>query len=143
MTDRLIAEQVQAEQKRSAELVKANAALKQTVDVLATETDLDHFLGHVLRVIAAQLDAPLAEYWYHPEPDNIACVGLTYWQGQILKPEEQPGHPGLFGYPVPPEMIQQESLHHRRGHFVTEDTTTSSLGLKFDNSFYAARALPL
>jgi len=58
LTDRLIAEQVQAEQKRSAELVKANAALKQTVDVLATETDLDHFLGHVLRVIAAQLNAP-------------------------------------------------------------------------------------
>jgi len=37
LTDRLIEERIQAEQKRAAELVKANAALKQTVDVLATE----------------------------------------------------------------------------------------------------------
>jgi len=112
-------------------LLTCSCCQNLNLELLATETDLDHFLGHVLRVIAAQLDAPLAEYWYHPEPDNIACVGLTYWQGQILKPEEQPGHPGLFGYPVPPEMIQQESLHHRRGHFVTEDTTTSTLRRKF------------
>lgn len=118
---------LQAEQARSAGLAKANDALKQTVDVLATETDLDRFLGHVLQMIAKQLDAPLTEYWYHPEPDNIAYVGLTYWQEKILKPEEQPGHPGLLGYPVPPEMIQQESLHHRRGHFITEDIATSAV----------------
>jgi signal transduction histidine kinase len=117
---------LEAEQARSTELEKVNKALKRTVDVLAIETDLDRFLGQVLRVIADQLEAPLAEYWYHPEPANLAYVGLTYWQGQILKPEEQPGHVGSFGYPVPAEMIQQESLHHRRSHFITEDMVTSS-----------------
>jgi signal transduction histidine kinase/PAS domain-containing protein len=120
-------EQEQAAQERAAELVKANEALKQTVDVLATETNLNCFLGHVLQVIANQLDAPLTEYWYHPEPSNLAYVGLTYWQGQILNPEEQPGHVGLYGYPVPPEMVHQESLHHRRAHFITEDMATSAI----------------
>lgn len=118
---------LQAEQDRVAELAKANDALKQTVDALATETDLNRFLGHVLKVIAEQLDAPLTEYWYHPEPDNIAYVGLTYWQEKILKPEEQSGHVGLFGYPVSPGMIQQESLHHRRRHFITEDIASSEV----------------
>lgn len=118
---------LEAEQDRVAELAKANDALKQTVDALATETDLNRFLGHVLKVIAEQLDAPLTEYWYHPKPDNIAYVGLTYWQEKILKPEEQSGHVGLFGYPVPPEMIQQESPHHRRRHFITEDIASSEV----------------
>lgn len=118
---------LEAEQDRVAELAKANDALKQTVDALATETDFNRFLGHVLKVIAEQLDAPLTEYWYHPKPDNIAYVGLTYWQEKILKPEEQSGHVGLFGYPVPPEMIQQESSHHRRRHFITEDIASSEV----------------
>jgi signal transduction histidine kinase/PAS domain-containing protein len=118
---------LQVEQARSAELEEVNGALKRTVDVLAIETDLDRFLGQVLQVIADQLEAPLVEYWYHPEPANLAYVGLTYWQGQILKPEEQPGHVGSFGYPVPSEMIQQESLHHRRSHFTIEDMATSPL----------------
>uniref|UniRef100_UPI001683814F GAF domain-containing protein n=1 Tax=Oscillatoria sp. FACHB-1407 TaxID=2692847 RepID=UPI001683814F len=59
LVDRLIEERIRAEQERAAELAKANNALKQTVDVLATETDLNRFLGHVLQVIANQLDAPL------------------------------------------------------------------------------------
>jgi len=126
---------LQAEQDRAAELAKANDALKQTVDVLATETDLDRFLGHVLQVIAKQLDAPLTEYWYHPEPDNIAYVRLTYWQGRILKPKEQPGHPGLFGYPVPSEMIQQENLHHRRSHFITDDIATSAIHIQISREY--------
>jgi signal transduction histidine kinase len=121
---------LRAERERAAELAKSNAALKQTVDVLATETDLDRFLGHVLQVIATQLNAPLTEYWYHPEPDNIAYIGLTCWRGRILKPEEQPGHPGLVGYPVPPEMIQQENLHQRRSHFITDDIATSAVHIR-------------
>lgn len=81
-------------------------------------------------MVAEQMDAPLTEYWYHPEPDDIAYVGLICWRGKILKPEEKPGHPGALGYPVPPKMIQQESLHHRRSHFITDDITTSEIHIQ-------------
>ncbi|MBW4470261.1 MAG: GAF domain-containing protein [Stenomitos rutilans HA7619-LM2] len=136
------------EQARSTGLANANDALKQTVDVLATETDFDRFLGHVLKVIAQQLDAPLTEYWYHPAPANLAYVGLTYWQGQILKPEEQPGHVGLHGYPVPPDMIQQESLHYRRSYIQIDDLITSTIHRQIANehgldagAWYASRGV--
>jgi len=123
-------EQERAAQERAAELVKANKALKRSLDSLASEPNLDKFLGHVLRVVAEQLDAPLTEYWYHPEPNNLAYVGLIYWQGQILGPAEQPGHPGAFGYPVPPEMIHQESLHYRRSYFINDDIATSEIHIQ-------------
>lgn len=123
----ILKQQERAAQERLAELSKANDALKQTVDVLATDSDLDRFLGHILKVIAEQFDAPLAEYWFHPEPGNIAYVKLTCWQGQILTPEEQPGHPGAIGFPVPPELVYNENLHQRQRHFIVEDITTDPL----------------
>jgi GAF domain-containing protein len=135
LVDRLIKERIQAEQARSQELAKANEALKRSLDSLASEPSLDKFLGQVLKVIAEQLDAPLTEYWHHPEPHNIAYVGLTYWQGQILRPEEQLGHIGAFGYPVPPEMIHQESLHHRRSHFITDDIATSEVHVQITRDY--------
>ncbi|MFQ3612932.1 MAG: GAF domain-containing sensor histidine kinase [Cyanobacteriota bacterium] len=73
---------LQAEQTRVAELVKANTALKQSLDTLATDPDLDGFIGNTLKLIAQQFDAPLLEYWVHADPR--AYVHLTYWQGQIL-----------------------------------------------------------
>ncbi|MFL9453167.1 MULTISPECIES: sensor histidine kinase [Nostocales] len=135
LVDRLVEERIHGEQEQVAELAKANDALKQTVDVLATETDFDLFLGHVLQVIAEQLEAPLTEYWYCSKTDDTARVGLTYWRGQILKPEEQPGHIGLYGYPVPPEMMPEESLHHRCSHFITEDVATSAIHIQIANEF--------
>ena len=135
LIERLIEERTRTTQQQAAELAKANDALKQTVDILATEANLERFLGHVLKVLAAQLDAPLTEYWYYSKPGNDAYLGLTYWQGKILKPDEQPGHPGLFGYPVPPEMIHQENIHHRRSHFIIEDLTTSAIYIQIANEY--------
>ncbi len=122
----ILLERERAALERVAELAKANDTLSQTLEVLATDSDLNNFLGHVLKVIAQQLDAPLTEYWFHPEPGNIAYLGLSCLQGQILTPAEQPGHPGVVGFPVPTEMIHGESLHHRQRHFVIEDATTNA-----------------
>ncbi len=58
---------LRAEQERAAELEKVNDALKRSLDALATEPNLDKFLGQVLGAIAEQFDSPLAEYWYHLE----------------------------------------------------------------------------
>jgi len=141
-------ERERAAQEQVAELAKANAALKQMLDVLVTESDLNNFLGQVLKVIAKQFDAPLTEYWFHPEPGNIAYLGLSCWNGQILTPAEQPEHPGVVGFPVPPELIHNESLHRRQGHFVIEDLGTDPLHVQISSqigvdigAWYTARSV--
>jgi signal transduction histidine kinase len=75
---------LQAEQSRVAELVKANTALKQSLDILAADSDLDRFIGNTLKLIAQQFNSPLIEYWVHPHPEGQAYIHLTYWQGQLL-----------------------------------------------------------
>lgn len=75
---------LQAEQTRVAELVKANTALKQSLDTFAADSDLDRFIGNTLTAIAQQFDAPLIEYWVHSQSGSEASIHLAYWQGQIL-----------------------------------------------------------
>ncbi|WP_293124348.1 GAF domain-containing protein [Microcoleus sp. bin38.metabat.b11b12b14.051] len=115
---------LRAEQARAAELTKANEALKQSLDVLATEPDLDRFLGHVLGAIATQFQSPLTEYWYHPESNHLAFVGLSYYQGQLLTPEAQPGHPGTIGMPIPPELANHEDWRHRQDYSIYQGMGT-------------------
>ncbi len=123
----ILQERERAAQERLAELAKASDALRQTLDVLATESDLNRFIGHVLKIVAEQFDAPLTEYWFHPESGNIAYIGLSCWQGQIFTPAEQPGHPGALGFDVPPQLVYNENLHQRQRHFIIEDITTDPL----------------
>jgi signal transduction histidine kinase len=91
---------LQAEQQRVAELAKTNQALKNSIDRLAAAPNINAFLGYVLQVIGEQFDSPLVEYWIHPELEEIAYLQLSCWQGQLLLPEEQPGHPGTTGLPL-------------------------------------------
>ncbi len=119
-------EQEQAAQARATELAKINTALKQTLDALATESDIHQFVGHVLRVVAEQFNAPLTEYWIHPD-EQRAYLELSCYQGCILTPDEQPGHPGRFGYAIPPEMIACDHLGVRQRHFVVEDLRTDPI----------------
>lgn len=79
---------LQSEQARVAELVKANTALKQSLDSFAADPDLDRFIGQTLKLIAQQFDAPLIEYWIYSEQPAQAHVYLTYWQGHILRNDE-------------------------------------------------------
>jgi len=127
LVDRLVAERVQAEQERAAELAKANNALKRSLDSLATEPSLDKFLGQVLTAIAEQFDSPLAEYWYHPE--DTAYIGMMSWQGRIYNRDEiaalYPNHSGIVGHRVPPAQVHGEPLQRRKQYFITEDWDTN------------------
>jgi len=120
--------QEKAAQERATELAKANQALKQLLDILATDRDIDKFLGHVLGVVAQQFQAPLTEYWYHPEGD-IAYVGMMSWQGQVLdrKAISQifPTHCGLDGFKVPPELRGGKSLQRRNQYLIYEDHSSN------------------
>jgi PAS domain S-box-containing protein len=86
ITDLRIAQQalLQAEQQRAAQLVKANITLKKTLDVLATEPQLDRALGHVLQVTSEQIGSSSAALWlYHPDIDQFR-IHLVYLEGRII-----------------------------------------------------------
>jgi hypothetical protein len=62
LVDRLVAQRFQAEQERAAELVKANDALKRSLNSLATDQSLDRFLGNGLIALATQFNSTTAKY---------------------------------------------------------------------------------
>ncbi|MBD2465982.1 GAF domain-containing protein [Oscillatoria sp. FACHB-1407] len=116
-------EQEQAAQERAAELVKANEALKRSLDSLALEPSLDKFLGQVLTAISEQLQAPQVEYWYHPTK-YCFHIGLIVQQGAIYSRSEiaqiYPDHPGIVGAPIPQEA-QDQPIHQYREYFIRDN----------------------
>jgi PAS domain S-box-containing protein len=78
---------LQAEQDRVAELARTNQALRNNLDRLAAEPNLDAFLGHVLTEISQQLNMHTAWlYRYDPQHQTIR---LNNWveQGTVQSPE--------------------------------------------------------
>ncbi len=118
-------EQEQAAQQRAVQLTKANASLRKSLTTLASELDLNQFLGQVLTVIADLFDSPMTEYWYHQ--GDTAWLGLMIWQDQIYDrtatAERLPHHPGLTGFQLPPE--QTPSLQQRQEYFILENWLTT------------------
>lgn len=95
------------EQQQVIELAKTNAVLRQSLDVLARDRDLDRFIGHILGVIAHQFDSPLTEYWVASEEgERRRTINLIYRDGQVLPAAELPDHPGLTGVSVSSEVRQ-------------------------------------
>ncbi len=118
---------LQVEQARAAELAKANHVLKHTVDLLTTEPDLDRFLGHVLKALAEQFEAPLIQYWEHPEPGDIAYLRLACSHGKILTVADLPNDCFVTGVPIPPELLGDENIHTRKRHYIVEDVPTDPI----------------
>jgi signal transduction histidine kinase/PAS domain-containing protein len=118
LVDRLVEERTKAAQERVAELAKANEALKRSVDVLATETNLNQFIGHVLRLAAEQFNAPLAEYWETTNP-NIGKIVGWWGHNQIHGLGRPHNHPASkSGVRVPSHMLEQGQFSDLRKHFV-------------------------
>jgi signal transduction histidine kinase len=115
---------LQSEQMRVAELAKANHVLRQTVDLLATEPDLNRFLDYVLKAFAKQFDAPLIQYWELPEPSNVAYLRLACRNGQILTVAELPNDCLVTGIPIPQELAGYENFQTRQRYYVIEDIPT-------------------
>jgi two-component system, NarL family, nitrate/nitrite sensor histidine kinase NarX len=131
-------EQKEAAQSRAAELAKANHMLTQAVNLLATESDLDRFLDHVLKALAEQFNAPLIQYWEHPEPGDIAYLRLACRNGQILTAAELPHDCLVTGIQIPVEQNGYKNPHTRQRYLVIEDIPTDPFEqaifspLKFD-----------
>jgi len=113
--------QSQVAQERVAELSKANNALKRSLNTIATDADPNHIITHVLKIIAEQFEAPLVEYWAHSEKCQTAHLKLTYWQGNFLSPDEQPGHPGNTEFPCFPCLLCTQNINDCPSYFLIED----------------------
>ncbi|XGV94758.1 MAG: GAF domain-containing protein [Leptolyngbya sp. BL-A-14] len=106
-------------------LTNANAALQQSLNVLLTEPDPEQVLGHILSIIAQQLQVPLTEYWYHPE--TTAYISMMYWNSRLYSREQIaqlcPNHPGIVGYQIPaaPNRVTHEPLHQRKQYYIIDD----------------------
>ena len=87
----VLEERNRATTERAAELARANRALKQTLDVLATESRIDDVLGHVLTVATHVLGGCGSLLWLRDAEKNTTRLHLFY-HNQILMPGSTSGH---------------------------------------------------
>jgi GAF domain-containing protein len=72
-------------QQRVAQLAKANAALRGSLDQLASVPELDEFIGQVMAAITCQLGADSSTLWL-VRPDDLTMDARTHlpgWPGRL------------------------------------------------------------
>lgn len=118
------------DRKRAERLSRSHeAALARTLSLLAAEPALDTFLGHVLRAITEQLEAPSsALYLYNPEHES-AMMHMTYRDVAV---QRSSGDRLNRAAPVPVGPGDRESslwplVYQRRSPLVIENAGASQL----------------
>ncbi|HEV2381719.1 MAG TPA: PAS domain S-box protein [Terriglobia bacterium] len=118
------------ERKRAERISRSHeAALARTLSLLAAEPALDTFLGHVLRAITEQLEAPSsALYLYDPEHES-AMFQMTYQDGEVRRSPGDRLNPVTAVAPGPGDRESALWLlvHQSRGPLLIEDAGSSEL----------------
>lgn len=85
-------------QQREIQLTKTNDALKQSLDIMASETDLEKALCHILTAIAVQLKAKTSALWLFDKEADKFDLHLVHIEGDIVeaKPENDALLNGLW-----------------------------------------------
>ena len=81
-------EREKAEHRRLAELVKTTAALKQTLDVVASEPNLNRVLGHVLTAITLQLESQSSALWLVDSVSGRFRIHSVFQEGRVVSAKE-------------------------------------------------------
>jgi signal transduction histidine kinase len=92
-------EQEHAAQERAAELVKANAVLSSALDRLASDAELDGFLGHVLLEITRIARAHSGHLFLHDAATSTFRLHAAVQDDQIVR-GPLPEDPDLFRGPI-------------------------------------------
>jgi two-component system NarL family sensor kinase len=79
-------------QQRATELAKANEALRECLDALASVPELDDFLGQVMAAITNRLGAVSSTLRLCNFEKNILSLELVFQDGQVMSPAEA-GYP--------------------------------------------------
>ena len=108
-------EQEQAAQERAAELAKANDALKQTVDVMVRELNLDNFLAQVLLVVNQHLDTPGSMLWLYDFEAGVINLHLACISDIIYR-QELPSYGSSVHRTQFPITINGDAAHLIQGN---------------------------
>jgi signal transduction histidine kinase len=90
-------------QERLAQLAKANAALRDSLDELAAVPQLDEFIGQVMAAITGQLGAVSSTLSLFGPDDQTMALELIYQDGRVMSPDE-------IGYPNHIRTIKRDDL---------------------------------
>ncbi|HEU4454353.1 MAG TPA: GAF domain-containing protein, partial [Longimicrobium sp.] len=96
----VVAARERAAEERAAELARANQALVGSLDTLAGEADLDHFLVAVLRRIREVSGAWAAHLFRYREKERTLALHVAV-RGDGVHFGPAPGDPPLFAAPIP------------------------------------------
>ena len=75
-------------QQRTAQLVRANQALRGCLDALASVPKLDEFIGQVMAAITAQLRAVSSALRMFNRGQNSIDIALIFRDGRVMSPDE-------------------------------------------------------
>ena len=75
-------------QQRATDLAKANEALRECLDALASVPELDEFLGQVMAAITRQLGAVSSMLRVRNFEQNTLSVELVFQNGRVMTPDE-------------------------------------------------------
>ncbi|MBD2516013.1 GAF domain-containing sensor histidine kinase [Nostoc sp. FACHB-973] len=103
LVERLITERARFAEERVAELSKANTALKNSLDRLAADSELDTFLGHVILEIKHQLSAQRAHLFLYDPPSHTLRLHLGSETDEVL-PKNQLQDIEPFLNPIPADI---------------------------------------
>lgn len=103
LVERLIAERARTAEERVAELSKANTALKNSLDRLAADSELDTFLGHVILEIKHQLGAQRSHLFLYDPNSHTLRLHLGSEIDEVL-PKDQLQDIEPFLDPIPADI---------------------------------------
>src|SRR6202040_1048397 len=84
----IIREREMLAQQRATQLAKANEALRECLDALASVPELDEFLGQVMAAITRQLGAVSSMLRVRNFEQNTLSVELVFQNGRVMTPDE-------------------------------------------------------
>ncbi|MDZ8050677.1 MAG: GAF domain-containing protein [Aulosira sp. ZfuVER01] len=105
LVERLIAERARAAEERVAELSRASTALKNSLDRLAADSELDTFLGHVILEIKHQLGAQRSHLFLYDPSSHTLRLHLGSENDRVL-PKDRLHDIEPFLDPIPADITK-------------------------------------
>jgi nitrate/nitrite-specific signal transduction histidine kinase len=102
----LAVERERAARERAAELAKANEALLECLDALASVPELDEFLGQVMFAITRQLGAAASALRWRNHQQNCLTVDFVSQDGRVMTPTEAKYPEDLQSIPLDERQLQ-------------------------------------